>query len=82
MEKSCRTSHSVHRFTVALTTLPAGGRGVVHGKAKGVANSLKSASSGLTPAKQEANSTLREATTLTQVSGSPTENSAPDFSTI
>ena len=40
------------------------------GKSKGVANSLKSAASGLTHAKQDANSSLREATTLTQVSGS------------
>ena len=40
------------------------------GKSKGVVNSLKSAASGLIPAKREANSSLIEATTLTQVSGS------------
>ena len=40
------------------------------GKQKGAVNSLKSAASGLIPAKREANSSLIEATTLTQVSGS------------
>ena len=70
MEKSCRTSLSVHDCTVAPPTPSAGGRGVVHGKVKGAVNSLKSAASGLTPAKQEANFSIRKATTLTQVSGS------------
>ena len=69
MEKSCRTLPSVQHCTVALPTPSAGGRGVVHGKVKGAVNNLKSADSGLTPAKREANSLLREATTLTQVSG-------------
>ena len=40
------------------------------GKSKGAVNSLKSAASGLIPAKRGANSSLIEATTLTQVSGS------------
>ena len=66
MAKSCRTSPSVHHGTVAPPTPSAGGRGVVHGKV----NSLKSAASGLISAKREANFSLREATTLTQVSGS------------
>ena len=71
MAKSCRTSPSVHHCTVAPPTPSAGGgRGVVHGKVKGAVNSLKSAASGLIPAKREANSSLIEATTLTQVSGS------------
>ena len=70
MEKSCRTSLSVHHCTVAPPTPSAGGRGVVHGKVKGTVNSLKSAASGLTPAKREANFSIRKATTLTQVSGS------------
>ena len=57
--------------TVAPPTPSAGGsRGVVHGKVKWALNSLKYAASGLTPAKREANSSLRETTTLTQVSGS------------
>ena len=34
MEKSCRTSPSVHRCTVAPPIPSAGGRGVVHGKVK------------------------------------------------
>ena len=62
------------QFIIALYIAPptpsAGVRGVVHGKVKGAVNSLTSATSGLTPAKREANSFLREATTLTQVSGS------------
>ena len=72
MEESCRTSPSVHHCTVAPLTPSTGGRGVVHGKVKGGGgvNSLKSAASGLTPAKREANSSLIKATTLTQVSGS------------
>ena len=37
-----------------------GDRGVTHGKVKGVVNSLKSTASGLSPAKREANSSLRE----------------------
>ena len=48
-----------------------GGAGVWSmGKSMGAVNSLKSAASGLTPAKWEANFSLREATTLTQVFGS------------
>ena len=73
MEKSCRTSPSVHHCTVAPPIPSAGGMGVVHGKVKGAVNSLKSAASGLTPAKREANFSIRKATTdttLTQVSGS------------
>ena len=51
MEKSCRTSPSVHHCTVAPLTPYTGGRGVAHGKVKGGGvNSLKSAASGLTPA--------------------------------
>ena len=37
------------------------------GKSKGAVNRLKSAASGLTPAKREANSSLREVATLTLV---------------
>ena len=70
MEKSCRTSPSVYRCTAVPPTPSAGSRSVTHGKVKGVVNSLKSTASGLPPAKREANSSLREATTLTQVSGS------------
>ena len=72
MEKSYRTSPSVHHCTVAPLTPSTGGRGVVHGKVKGggVNSLLKSAASGLTTAKREANSSLIEATTLTQVPGS------------
>ena len=70
MANSCRTSPSVHHCTVAPPTPYGGGRGVVHGKVKGGVNSLKSAASGLVPAKREATSSLIEATTLTQVSGS------------
>ena len=70
MEKSCRTSPSAHHCTVAPQIPSAGGRGVVHGKVKGAVNSLKSAASGLTPAKREANFSIRKVTTLTQVSGS------------
>ena len=69
MEKGCRTSHSVHHCTVVPPIPSAGGRGAVHGEVEGAVNSLKSAASGLTPVKREANSSLREATTLTQVSG-------------
>ena len=76
MAKSCRTSPSVHHCTVAPPTPYAGGRGVVHGKVKGGGNSLKTAASGLIPAKREANSSLIEATTLTQVSGSTSSGSA------
>ena len=64
MAKSCRTSPSVHHCNVAPPTPYAGG------KVKWAVNSLKSAASGLIPAKREANSSLIEATTLTQVSGS------------
>ena len=71
MAKSCRTSPSVHQCTVAPPTPSAGGAGASStGKSKGAVNSLKSAASGLIPAKREANSSLIEATTLTQVSGS------------
>ena len=66
--RGCRTSPSVHRCNPP--TPSTGDRGVVHWKVKGAVNSLKSAVSGLTPAKREANSSLKEATTLTQVSGS------------
>ena len=48
VEKSCRTSHSVHHCTVAPPTPSARGRGVVKGKSKGAANILKSADSGST----------------------------------
>ena len=54
MEKRCRASPSVHHCTVAQPTPSAGVRGVVPGKVKGagrLVNSLKSAASGLTPAK-------------------------------
>ena len=67
MEKSCRNSPSVHHCTEAPPTPSAVGGG----ESKGAVNSLKFATSGLTPAKREAHSSFREATTLTQVSGSP-----------
>ena len=69
MEKSCRTSPSVQHCTVALPTPSEGAGASSTGKSKGAVNSLTSAASGLTPAKREENSLLREATTLTQVSG-------------
>ena len=78
MKKSCRTSPSVHHCTVAPPTPSAGGGGHAGAssteKSKGVVNSLKSAASGLTPVKREANSSLREATTLKQLSGSTSSN--------
>ena len=43
MQKSCRTSPSVHEGASASST----------GKSKGAVNSLKPATSGLTPAKRE-----------------------------
>ena len=49
--ESCRASPSVHHCTVAPPTPSAGGRAVVHRKVKEAVNSLKSAASGLTPAK-------------------------------
>ena len=70
MEKSCRTSPSVYRCTVATPTPSAVGQGRHPRESQRLVNSLKSTASGLTPAKREANSSLREATTLTQVSGS------------
>ena len=70
MEKSCRTSLSVYRCTVAPPTPSAGGQGRHPRESQRLVNSLKSTASGLTTAKREANSFLREATTLTQVSGS------------
>ena len=65
-----RLQFIIRHCTVAPPIPSAGGRGVVHGKVKGAVNSLKSAASGLTPAKREANFSIRKATTLTQVSGS------------
>ena len=59
------------RFQFIIAQLHLQGAGASPtGKSKGTVNSLKSAASGLTPAKREANCFLREATTLTQVSGS------------
>ena len=70
MEKSCRTSPSVYRCTVAPPTPSAGGQGRHPRESQRLVSSLRSTASGLTTAKREANSSLREATTLTQVSGS------------
>ena len=56
----CSSTNSICRGAGASST----------GKSKGAVNSLKSAASGLIPAKREANSSLIEATTLTKVSGS------------
>ena len=67
MEKSCGTSP---HWTVGPPTPSAGGGASSTGKAKGAVNSLKAAASGLTPAKREANASVRKATTLLQVSGS------------
>ena len=64
METSCRTLPSVHHCTIAPPT-PSEGAGRRQRERQGAVNSLKSAASGLTPAKREANSSLREATTLT-----------------
>ena len=52
----CSSTNSICRGAGASST----------GKSKGAVNSLKSAASGLIPAKREANSSLIEATTLTQ----------------
>ena len=68
-EELYRPSHSVHHYTVPPPTPSAAGQGS-KGKSKGAVNSLKSAASGLASAKRELNSSLREATTLTQLSGS------------
>ena len=63
MAKSCRTSPSVHHCTVAPPAPYAGGAGASStGKSKGAVNRLKSAASGLIPAKREANSSLIEVT--------------------
>ena len=56
----CSSTNSICRGAGASST----------GKSKRAVNSLKSAASGLIPAKREVKSSLIEATTLTQVSGS------------
>ena len=62
-----RTPPLVYRSTVAPPTPSAGGQGRHPRESQRLVDSLKSTASGLTPAKQEANSSIREAT---QVSGS------------
>ena len=56
VETSCRTSPSLHCRTLQGTGASS------TGKSKGAVNSLTSAASGLTPAKRETNSFLRDRT--------------------